>query len=532
MKLLIVDDEKHVRDAIQLLLPWEQLGFDQLLSAERVEEAIDLIAVKKPELAIVDVVIENVYGMDIMNYINDHSLRTKVIVISGHDDFQYVRAMFVLGAVEYLLKPIEPDKLSEAVKKALEFIQLEKRDDRDTVKEEFAVDKRFRSLSPDYQHSLLRKLFQPELKENAYKKLIRMMPSFLDIQNCVILHLDGNIIPVHQNGYILKFSRFLNAVQEYLEADNSGTIFQNMLPYIDVVILLYGDNKCDFEELLREIRHKALQENCLFSFGKSGIHPFPAMLEKAWNEARLAFLYTELPGAYKVREYDEALRQPRLKTGMACENALTSAVFSCNISSVERALSEWIRAITEGLPHTVGVLELLWKQFFSFYEKYQDSADIIGEETDINMNDTALGDLLRPSWHITLGLIQSYFIHKLSALIRQMRDIRSAEGKMQQVENYLETNYMDDISQQECADLFHINKDYLSRAFKKYTGIGMARYLNNIRIRKAKELLTSTELQIQEISDRVGYMDVKYFSRQFKADTGQTPAQYRLEKRQ
>ena len=124
MKLLIVDDEKHVRDAIQLLLPWEQLGFDQLLSAERVEVAIDLIGVKKPELAIVDVVIENVYGMDIMNYINDHSLRTKVIVISGHDDFQYVRAMFVLGAVEYLLKPIEPDKLSEAVKKALEFIQV------------------------------------------------------------------------------------------------------------------------------------------------------------------------------------------------------------------------------------------------------------------------------------------------------------------------------------------------------------------------------------------------------------------------
>ena len=54
-----------------------------------------------------------------MNYINDQNLNTKAVVISGHDDFQYVRAMFILGAVEYLLKPIEQDKLEEAVLKAL-----------------------------------------------------------------------------------------------------------------------------------------------------------------------------------------------------------------------------------------------------------------------------------------------------------------------------------------------------------------------------------------------------------------------------
>lgn len=57
----------------------------------------------------------------------------------------------------------------------------------------------------------------------------------------------------------------------------------------------------------------------------------------------------------------------------------------------------------------------------------------------------------------------------------------------------------------------------------------MAKYLNNIRIRKAQELLKSTDLQIQEIADRVGYFDSKYFSRQFKLATGMTPAQFRQE---
>ena len=123
MKVLIVDDENHVRDAIQLLLPWEELGFDTILTAESVREAIRILQEEKPELAIIDVVIGPVLGMDIMNYINDQRLNTKVIVISGHDDFQYVRAMFILGALEYLLKPIEQDKLREAVEKAMSQIQ-------------------------------------------------------------------------------------------------------------------------------------------------------------------------------------------------------------------------------------------------------------------------------------------------------------------------------------------------------------------------------------------------------------------------
>ena len=119
MKVLIVDEESHVRDAIQLLLPWETMNFDTILTAESVPAAINQIQEEQPELAIVDVVIGDTLGMEIMNYINDQKLDIKVVVISGHDDFQYVRAMFILGALEYLLKPIEQDKLLEAVKKAV-----------------------------------------------------------------------------------------------------------------------------------------------------------------------------------------------------------------------------------------------------------------------------------------------------------------------------------------------------------------------------------------------------------------------------
>lgn len=90
------------------------------------------------------------------------------MVISGHDDFQYVRAMFILGAVEYLLKPIEQDKLEEAVLKAVSQMKIVEEE------EKFTVDKQFKRMSPDYQHGLLRKLFRPELADKAYEELVKI----------------------------------------------------------------------------------------------------------------------------------------------------------------------------------------------------------------------------------------------------------------------------------------------------------------------------------------------------------------------
>ena len=92
---------------------------------------------------------------------------------------------------------------------------------------------------------------------------------------------------------------------------------------------------------------------------------------------------------------------------------------------------------------------------------------------------------------------------------------------------YLELNYAQKFHQQECADLFHVNKDYMSRHFREVYGVGMITYLMEIRLRKAKELLGSSDMQIQEIADRVGFFDVKYFSAQFKKATGMTPSAYR-----
>lgn len=92
---------------------------------------------------------------------------------------------------------------------------------------------------------------------------------------------------------------------------------------------------------------------------------------------------------------------------------------------------------------------------------------------------------------------------------------------------YLEQHYSEDISLDIVAVHLGITGAYLSALMKEKTGVNFSDHLNNIRIRKAKELLTSTALSIQEIGERIGYRNVTSFIRMFKKLTSSTPGDYR-----
>lgn len=91
----------------------------------------------------------------------------------------------------------------------------------------------------------------------------------------------------------------------------------------------------------------------------------------------------------------------------------------------------------------------------------------------------------------------------------------------------LELRYAEDISLDSVADSLNISSNYLSILMKEKTGINFSEHLNNIRIRKAKELLESTSLSVQEVGIRIGYRNVTSFIRMFKKITGLTPGDYR-----
>lgn len=117
MKVLIVDDEAHVIRAVKLLVPWQELGITEIHEALTPQEAIRIMEAEQPEILITDIVMQDLSGIDLMKYITGTMQHIKVIVISGYNNFDYVRSSLQHGGVDYLLKPLDQDQLIAAVKK-------------------------------------------------------------------------------------------------------------------------------------------------------------------------------------------------------------------------------------------------------------------------------------------------------------------------------------------------------------------------------------------------------------------------------
>lgn len=100
------------------------------------------------------------------------------------------------------------------------------------------------------------------------------------------------------------------------------------------------------------------------------------------------------------------------------------------------------------------------------------------------------------------------------------RNVLTAKAKQ-----YIDKNYMKDISLVTVSEALHVSEGHLSRIFHKYMGLSFIDYLTSVRIEKAKYYLANTSYTLTEIADQVGYRSVDYFSRVFKKKEGKSPKQ-------
>jgi two-component system response regulator YesN len=99
---------------------------------------------------------------------------------------------------------------------------------------------------------------------------------------------------------------------------------------------------------------------------------------------------------------------------------------------------------------------------------------------------------------------------------------------VREIEQFLKNHYCDKITLEETAKHFHLNKNYLSELFKDETGQTFTRYVNTLRIQKAKQLILHTTDTVSDISEKIGFGDFRYFSKVFRAYTGLSPTEFKM----
>jgi two-component system response regulator YesN len=100
---------------------------------------------------------------------------------------------------------------------------------------------------------------------------------------------------------------------------------------------------------------------------------------------------------------------------------------------------------------------------------------------------------------------------------------------VREVKDYIRDHYAERITLEKMSSLVFMNASYLSKVFSDLEGKGFSVYLAEVRMERAKEKLMDYRKKIYEVSDEVGYQNVKSFMRVFKKITGKTPSEYRDE---
>ncbi len=117
-KILFVDDERLIRQGIADLIDWKDLSGEELELAENASIALKYLEQKHYEIVITDIYMQDINGIELAKQIKDRWPAVKVILLSAYEDFEYAKEAIEAGVFKYLLKPVTPEELEDAVKDA------------------------------------------------------------------------------------------------------------------------------------------------------------------------------------------------------------------------------------------------------------------------------------------------------------------------------------------------------------------------------------------------------------------------------
>jgi two-component system response regulator YesN len=525
--LLIVDDERWVRQGLRSTIDWQAEGIDVIGEAEDGEAALKLIELQVPDIIITDIKMPRMDGITLIETVMNRKLPTKIVIISGYSDFSFAQKAMRCGASDYVLKPIEETQILDVVRRCVIQIKRE-REDLDQIAR---MSECIRESLPLAQQRYLEMLLTNKNASSFHnwKALwdqldIRLDPNYLKVISVKVY--DWGSSANDPNGqYMLRYA--LGNIAEEIGAISGKTVTCPLEHHEDADLVILqspsleddGGTERGMESLIEASR---LYLGIRINIGISHIGVYgnlPASFQEAVHASAYAFydgygkVYEaarhELPYSLQVQDYTgpSGWDTRFVHTVKLGKEALLSALIDELIAHVQINRRKYS-------PYQLrnGLINLLYE-----IEKKLESSHSL-EHSSINR-------LFVP--FCTLSELKN----ELKKVARQFQLIRNTIGNRKRVIelalNYMEQHFTESITMNHVAEQHYLNPSYFSKIFHEETGETFCKYLIRLRMEKAKNLLKDSTLKVYEVAEQVSYQDFRHFIKLFKAQEGVTPAQYR-----
>jgi len=524
--VLIVDDEILVRLSLKTLIPWSENGFRIVGEAQNGLEALALLEQEECHIVLTDIRMPDMDGLELISRIRRQWPQTKCVILSNHNDFEYVQQALRLGAVDYLLKLAwVPEELLD---KCLR-LQQEARREEEEEEERHRAEVKMNRLDR-------------EAKEMLLRSLLTKLASRLEIENATadaefdfrVSHYRTAVIAIDLYEQVVEENRFrseqlltytvANVLNEILRKHAGGEL-------VEVSGGIFAIVSSEITPRMLQHMQEATGAYVKISISCGVSRPFAGLsdLYASFQEAKTALQRRFFQGIGTIAFAEDIAASPDAETSRVeapGEDTWARLLAEGGEDEPLRQLEAWFdqwSAMEEAESDAVrsGLLHLLYrfnKALEGTGKTYYSVPEYEGRYPfDVIRNAETLAEIRE--WLI--GWIrQSLRFARAAVNIKYRPEIRK-------VMDMIQGEYASQLKVSDMARRVGFAENYLSVLFRKETGSKIVDYLTAVRMEKARELLKDPTYKIYEIAEMVGYGDSNHFSKYFKKIEGVFPLEYR-----
>lgn len=533
IKIFLVEDEIIIREAIHKMIPWEEYGFTFAGEAKDGEMALPAIRSIRPDVLITDIKMPFMDGLALSRLVLKELPDTKIIIVSGYDDFEYARQAISLGVEQYLLKPVTKSAFIEVLEKIRE--KYEKEVEQKDYFEKFQKDIR------EYEKNTRRDFFEMLVSGKAepaeiYEKAGQLGIDILsECYNLILFSVNsGEKKSGVVDAYTPEMDSLLTKIAALAQKNTDFLLFRNqMFSYAVLVKAPKERIKERTKGCMDELAHMFEQEKERIEWYICHAAPVDrlSLVPKCYQEAMKAFALRYVGYSHVLP--DGQADGKRGRTDVDLRVIDTDAVnpemirnFLCQAlpDEVEGFVSNYFGLIGED-----ALKSLLFCQYILLNVYFCVISFVQGLGFDKMQFQEELANL-----HVEQPGSPAKMREDVANMLSKAIAVReeSTKGKyktlIQTAVQFMEDNYMDEsLNLNKVACAANVSANHFSALFSQEMKQTFIEYLTGLRMRKAKELLRCTDKRSGEIALEVGYKDAHYFSYLFKKTQGCTPSVYR-----
>ncbi|OMF18868.1 DNA-binding response regulator [Paenibacillus sp. FSL H8-0548] len=508
--LLIVEDEVYIANKLKSSLDWKELGISDIFVVHNIRQAKELFEKYLIDIMICDIEMPQGNGIELLEWIREHNLKTESMFLTCHADFEYTKKAIQLGSLDYLLKPVQQEELRAVILKALKKINKE----RPRIIEHFWLDLIHQSI-PSNPEKIRENI---AIQNIPYSETTSFLPILIGVQ-----HWEKKLSIREEN--IMEYALRKTAEELLLQKGMNGQIIQVKRGYILVVI--------PFVETYSFAEREKVKESC-----------------QSFIQACNQYLYCQL-SCYigeTVIIQDMLGIYERLVDFHHDNVSLNNQVFFYQEKTIADEtiplpqMNVWSEMLKFGNKHKLlmETMEFLesWKQLKGidakklqqFYQSFLQMLLYALQQKGL-MADRVFSNHLSPDRALiatrSVKDLQIWIKELLEIAFLHMFDNESSLSVVDKIKIYITSQLDQALSRQYIADHIGLSPDYIVKIFKKETGLSISDYIVQERIRISKDLLTKSDLPISSIALAVGFSNFAYFSTIFKKEVCMTPQDYR-----